>query len=70
MIIVDFETTYQPRTPKGEEPHGLRSRTVPQYLHDPRTECLGAAVSMRRQFGWQSAWLTGEKLARMLEAAA
>jgi len=70
MIVIDFETSYQPRTPKGEQPHGLRSQTVPEYLHDPRTECLGAAVLMRRNFGHQSAWLQGEKLGRMLEAAA
>ncbi len=70
MIVVDFETSYQPRTPKGEQPHGLSSQTVPEYLHDPRTECLGAGVLMRRQFGNQSAWLEGEKLGRMLDAAA
>jgi len=46
MIILDFETSYTPRTAKGEAPHGLQSQTVPEYLHDTRTACLGAALML------------------------
>lgn len=72
MIFIDFETSYTPRTPKGERPHGLGQgkQTVPEYLHDPRTECLGAAVSIRRAVGYQRGYLKGEKLSRLLSRAA
>ena len=68
MIFIDFETSYTARTPKGERPHGLGQgkQTVPEYLHDPRTECLGAAVSIRRGFGYQRGYLRGDKLGRLL----
>lgn len=58
IIFVDFETSYTARTPKGEKPHGLRSQTVPEYLRDERTECLGAAVGI----GEQRQYLQGEAL--------
>ena len=60
MIFVDFETSYTARTPKGERPHGLGQgkQTVPEYLHDDRTECLGAAVGV----GEKRQYLQGEAL--------
>ena len=60
MIFVDFETSYTARTPKGERPHGLGQgkQTVPEYLRDPRTECLGAAVGI----GEKRQYLHGEAL--------
>jgi len=70
MIIIDFETSYTARTPKGEQPHGLRTQTIPEYLHDPRTECLGAAVSIKRKTGYQRSWVAGDKLAQVLTLAA
>lgn len=54
MLFIDFETSYAPRTPPGQTPHGLRTQTVPEYLHDPRTELLGAAVGTDTE---NRAWL-------------
>lgn len=48
-IILDFETTF---TVGAKPPHGLRDQTVPEYLHDPRTFCLGAAVSVDGSSHW------------------
>ena len=72
MIIVDFETSYTPRTPKGERPHGLGQgkQTVPEYLRDERTECLGAAVSISKGGEWKRGYLRGGDLGRVLVAAA
>ena len=72
MIVIDFETSYTPRTPKGERPHGLGQgkQTVPEYLRDARTECLGAAVSISKGGEWKRGYLRGDDLGRVLAAAA
>jgi len=62
IVFVDFETSYTARTPKGEQPHGLRSQTVAQYLYDERTECLGAAVGI----GPSRQYLKGDALGVLL----
>ena len=62
-IIVDFETSYIER---AKPPHGLRHQTVPEYLHDERTQCKGAAV-------WVDGlahYVTPEKLDDVLEKLA
>ena len=62
-IIVDFETSY---TERAKPPHGLRHQTVPEYLHDERTQCKGAAV-------WVDGiahYVTPEKLGGVLEKLA
>ena len=62
-IIVDFETTF---TPRAKPPHGLRDQTVPEYLHDDRTQCLGAAISV----DGSPHWVTPDDLAHYLNKIA